>query len=145
MSRSAEYALRAVLYLAQRPEEGPLRATDMADALELPRNYLQKVLHTLAKQGVLQSLRGPTGGFTLAVPASGLSIRAVVEPFDPAPERRRCLLGRPSCGEQDPCSAHARWSGVADSVGSFFQDTTVADLVNGSRITDATPIEEEMP
>lgn len=133
MSRSAEYALRAVLHLAQQAEPVPVRATELAEALQIPRNYLQKVLHTLAKQGVLHSLRGPSGGFSLALPPTSLAIQAVVEPFDPSPEQRRCLLGRPGCGDEDPCSAHSRWSEVADRVGSFFQKTTIADLVAEAR------------
>ncbi|HUH13049.1 MAG TPA: Rrf2 family transcriptional regulator [Longimicrobiales bacterium] len=132
MSRSAEYALRAVLFIAQRPEGSPHRANEVAKALEVPRNYLQKVLHTLAKHGVLRSVRGPAGGFSLSEPPERLALRAVVDPFDSGPERRLCLLGRLDCCDDNPCSAHGQWSGVAEQVGSFFRDTTVADLLGGN-------------
>ena len=132
MSRSAEYALRAVLFIAQRPEGSPHRANELAEVLEVPRNYLQKVLHTLAKHGVLRSVRGPAGGFSLAVLPERLALRTVVDPFDAGPERRSCLLGRLECSDESPCTAHGQWSSVAEQVGSFFRDTTVADLLSGN-------------
>jgi Rrf2 family protein len=78
---------------------------------------------------VLVSLRGKAGGFQLAVPPQRLSLSTVVMPFDRVEERRRCLLGRPECGDRNACAAHTRWKEVGDTVAQFFRDTTVADLL----------------
>lgn len=132
ISRTAEYALRAVLHLAQHAGEAPVRAELVADALGAPRNALSKVLHVLARAGVLASLRGPAGGFTLAVPAAALTLDAVVAPFEGVPRRRRCLLGRTDCSGARPCGAHAEWTGVVDRAVAFFHDTTVAMLLDAA-------------
>ncbi len=58
ISRTAGYALRAVLSIAQNEGEGPVRVNDMAATLDLPRNYLSKTLHLLARARVLTSTRG---------------------------------------------------------------------------------------
>lgn len=129
LSQTAEYALRAVLYLAEQAEEDPVPVETMAEALSLPRNYLSKTLHLLAKRGVLSSSRGPGGGFGLAVPAAELSLLSVVEPFDDLERRRQCLLGRRECSDLTPCVAHHRWKEVADHVTCFFRETTVEDLL----------------
>lgn len=129
LSQTAEYALRAVLYLAEHADQDPVPVETIAEALSLPRNYLSKTLHLLAKRGILSSSRGPGGGFGLAVPAAELSLRSVVEPFDDLERRRQCLLGRRECSDSTACGAHHRWKEVADHVTSFFRETTVEDLI----------------
>jgi len=129
LSQTAEYALRAVLYLAQYSDEDPIPVETIAEALSLPRNYLSKTLHLLAKRGLLSSSRGPGGGFGLAVPAADLSLLSVVEPFDDLDRRSQCLLGRQECSGRTPCGAHDRWTEVADHVTRFFRETTVKDLI----------------
>jgi len=129
LSQTAEYALRAVLHLAQHGAARPVRVGEMAAALRIPHNYLSKILHQLARDGVLASLRGKTGGFQLAVPPERLALTTVIQPFDRVDERRRCLLGRPQCSDRTACAAHTRWKEVADTLAQFFRDTTVADLL----------------
>lgn len=127
LTTTAQTALRAVLYIAEQGVDAPIRVEDIATALGGPRNYLSKTLHALARAGVLRSSRGPGGGFQLAEPPDVLTLARVVEPFEPADDRR-CLVGRPHCGDANPCQAHRRWSSVADQVEAFFGETTIADL-----------------
>lgn len=130
LSNTAEYALRAVLYLARHAQERSVRVDEMAEALAVPRNYLSKTLHILAKRGVLASTRGPRGGFTLGMPADELTLDAIVAPFDPIEARKTCLLGRKQCSDRDPCTVHWRWRSIADQIATFFQKTTVGDLLD---------------
>ncbi len=134
LSQTAEYALRAVLYLAERADDGTVRVGEMAQALRIPRNYLSKILHRLARAGVLASTRGKTGGFRLAVAADRLRLSEIVAPFDRVDERRRCLLGRPQCSDRTACAAHSRWKDVADTVATFFRETTVAELLSDAAV-----------
>ncbi len=129
LSLTSEYALRAVLYMAGSEDNGRIRVEPMATALGLPRNYLSKTLNQLAKLGILDSQRGPTGGFRLAVPAESLRLSRIVEAFDPGLTARSCLLGRPFCSDVTPCPAHSGWKEIADDVARFFQNTTIADLL----------------
>ena len=132
LPQTAEYALRAVVHVAEDPRGAPARVGDIARALGVPRNYLSKTLHQLARAGVLLSTRGPTGGFQLARPAHRLSLAEVIAPFAPAGEsdRSNCLLGRGRCQDSAPCSAHWRWKGVSQRLSRFFDDTTIADLMH---------------
>lgn len=130
LSQTAEYALRAVLYLAEHAAGRPVRVGEMARALRIPQNYLSKTLHQLARTGVLVSVRGKSGGFQLRVAPDRLALLAVVGQFDRIEERRRCLLGRPQCSDRTACAAHTRWKEVAEKVADFFRDTTVADLLS---------------
>lgn len=127
ISGTTQYAIRAVLYVAEHGEEDPVRVEAIAEALNVPRNYLSKTLHALARAGVLRSGRGPRGGFQLASDPAALSLAMVAAPFDDLTSRQ-CLFGRASCNWRNPCSAHPRWEEVSNALQDFFRRTTIADL-----------------
>jgi Rrf2 family protein len=131
LSSTAQQAIHAVLCIAGGADEGPVRVDEIAAVMQCPRNYLSKTLHLLARVGVLRSERGPRGGFRLATTAQRLTLAQVVAPFEPIGERR-CLVGRPTCGDSNPCAAHHRWKKVAGGVDEFFRKTTIADLLEGN-------------
>jgi Rrf2 family protein len=128
ISGTTQYALRAVLFVAEHGTNEPVRVDAIAAALNVPRNYLSKTLHSLARANVLRSGRGPRGGFQLADPPDEISLARVAAPFDDL-SARSCLLGRTSCGWRSPCSAHPRWEQVSNALQAFFRDTTIADLL----------------
>lgn len=131
ISKTAEYALRSVIYLAEQGKGGSVAAVDVAEALGVPANYLSKILHALARAGLVASQRGPGGGFQLAREPEAISLAEIIEPFDDIAARRQCLLGRPECSESGACAVHHRWKEVSDGVWRFFQGTTVAHLLGG--------------
>lgn len=132
LSQTAEYALRTVLHIAG-DGPAPHRVEGLAAALGIPRNYLSKTLHQLARVGVLDSTRGPGGGFRLARPPHRIRLIDVVRPFDDLGEGRRCLLGNAVCSDRTACEAHQRWKDVSERLGAFFRETTVGDLMKGGR------------
>ena len=131
LSQTAEYALRAILHLAEQAalSDRPVSVTDMAVALDVPRNYLSKTLHHLSRAGVVASTFGPGGGFRLARRADVMTLDEVVAPFDDQRGERHCLLGRARCKDSDPCQAHAHWKGISTQIQHFFRTTTVATLL----------------
>lgn len=128
LSKTSQYALRAILYLAGQPADRSVRASDVARDLRVPPNYLSKILHTLARQGLLVSERGPGGGFRLARPADEVKVADAIEPFEELAGSRKCLLGRPVCRDSTACAAHARWKEASEGMLEFFRETTLAEL-----------------
>jgi len=129
LTQTSQYAVRATIHLAQHAASGPERVSEIAEALGIPRNYLSKILHQLARAGVLESERGPKGGFRLAHDAARLSLARVVEPMDPGFGNQRCLLGRAECSDGAACPLHTRWKGLAEEIRVFLENTTLADLI----------------
>lgn len=129
LSQTAEYALRAAVYLAARPGPAPARVGELAAALGIPRNYLSKTLYQLTKAGLVASTRGKRGGFRLLRPPREVSLLEVVAPFDPPTDRSPCILGNPRCSDRTACAAHARWKRVAERTTAFFRETTLHDLI----------------
>ena len=133
LSGTAEYALRAVVCMARNAgDDKYVRANDLAEAVDVPRNYLSKILHELTRAGILRSIRGKNGGFQLAVPAEDLTLLKVVQLFDQMGDQSRCLLGRPECSDADPCPAHPRWKETSVQIATFFRDTTIADVIGNA-------------
>jgi Rrf2 family protein len=137
LSQTAAYALKAVLYLVDSDPGEYARVEDIAAALDVPRNYLSKILHALARAGVLTSSRGPGGGFRLGMDPGKLTLQRVIATFDDGPGNPGCLLGRKRCSDTNPCMAHARWKGVSTAVHDFFSETTVGDLARESGLREA--------
>jgi Rrf2 family protein len=129
VSRTAEYALRAVLYIAGHDGRSPATVGEIATALHVPEKYLGRVLNSLARSGTLRSSRGAHGGFRLARPATRITLADVVAPFDAVGEPMLCLLRGEQCGGSEPCAAHDRWHAVSTHMRGFFQGTTIADLL----------------
>lgn len=127
-SQTVEYALRATLFVA-RSHPRPLPVGDIADAVQAPRGYLAKILSELARTGVLESSRGPGGGFRLSRQPADVVLADVVSAID-GTEERRCLLGHGRCGENPSCTAHSRWAPIANEMDAFFGKTTLADLLH---------------
>lgn len=128
ISRTAEYALRAVIYLSRVKDRRPIPVDEIAEVLDAPRNYLSKTLHELAKGGVLKSLRGPTGGFSLAADPEVLTVADLADWFDEPRLSGMCLLGGRLCDRSDPCGAHERWSAAWAAARAPIAAMTIAQL-----------------
>jgi len=129
LSRTQEYALRAAVFLGRSHEAGSRRTAELANETSIPRNYLSKILHQMARQGLIDSERGRSGGVRLARSPDRITLDEIIAPFRAATESRRCVLGRPECSDEFPCGAHDRWKDVAGPVEDFFQTTTIAEVM----------------
>ena len=145
LSSTSDYALRAILVLAQATDGRPLRADQIARATASPANYLAKTLNALAKAGLVNSTRGPFGGFVLAIPAAELSLARIIDCFDEPRPQTRCLLGSTPCDGKRPCTAHQRWTAINNARRAALADTTVADLLGGSAASPASPDADRAP
>ena len=129
LSRTAEHALRALLVLARREDAQPMPAEAIAELTGTPANYLGKTLNTLAKAGLLRCIRGPAGGFALAVPAESITVARIADVFTEPPANPRCLLGTGACDAAAPCAAHRRWKRLCAAARAPLIATTLADLL----------------
>jgi Rrf2 family protein len=141
LSRTSQYALRAALELARQPADAAVPASRLAAVVRIPTNYLSKILHDLARAGVLDSSRGSSGGFRLSRPAERVSVADVIGVFQDVGAGQRCLLGKRECRDATGCAAHAAWKRAAAPVWAFFQETTLAELTASAPIEDASALD----
>lgn len=129
ITRSTEYALRAVVQLAEEPGRR-LSTAALAKRTRVPAGYLSKVLQELARAGIVQSTPGRSGGFTLTRPASRLAVLDVVNAVAPIERIRSCPLGNPK--HATLCPLHRRLDEVAQSTERAFRDTSIADMLTSA-------------
>jgi Rrf2 family protein len=142
LSRTAEYALRALLAIARSGGERPLSAAALAKMTGAPENYLSKTLLALGRAGLVSSSRGRSGGFVLAAAPEQISVARIADVFAERRSTRQCLLGTGLCNAEQPCQAHQRWTHLTRTVRAQLSTTTIADLlatIAGPAITATRP------
>jgi Rrf2 family protein len=125
-SRTVEYALRAVVYLASR--EGEARtAQQVAEATKVPPGYMAKVLQSLHREGLVHSQRGLHGGFTLTRSPDLVTVLDIIQAVDPIQRIRGCPLGLK--GHVNLCPLHRRMDQAIALVENALRGSTVAELL----------------
>ena len=127
-SRSAEYAIRAFVFLAQVPPGKYAMVKQIAEESDIPSHFLAKILQQLARQGFLRSSKGPTGGFTLRYPASDITLLQIVESIDGLSDYQRCIGGMTECNDQMRCGMHDSWKALRSRIIEYLEGTTVEEL-----------------
>jgi len=115
-SRQCEYALQAVLYLATKPEGEMTSIRELTRKLEIPYHFVAKILQDLAYKGLLASMKGPAGGFRLAMPAKDITLFHIIEAIDGVGFMHNCVLGFPECTGKNPCAVHESWGRIRDTI-----------------------------
>ena len=135
ISQTAEYALRAVVYLAQS-ESGPVTAQQVAEHTKVPSGYLSKVLQALARGGIVDSQRGLHGGFRLAHDPQKLTMLEVVNSVDAIQRIESCPLGLSS--HVNLCPLHKRLDEALAHIEVAFGNTSIKELMTPT--TGSTPL-----
>lgn len=131
ITRSSEYAIRALTYLAQRSAEpGYVLARDMAEQLGIPAPFLGKLLQPLVGAGLLDSQRGRGGGFRLAQRADRIDLFQIVDTLETPGSRRACFLGQAECSDERACPLHTYWKAAKENFEQQLTRTSLADLLD---------------
>jgi Rrf2 family protein len=129
ISKSCEYALRAVVQLAEQPD-GPHSTAALATRAGIPVGYLSKVLQELVRAGLVISRPGRTGGFVLSRRADDIAVLDIVNAVSPIERIRTCPLGNPAHAAL--CPLHRRLDDVAQATETAFRNTSIAQLLSSN-------------
>ncbi|BDU68213.1 Rrf2 family transcriptional regulator [Geothrix oryzae] len=127
LSQTTGYALRAMRCL-QEPGGQPVLVESVADYTGIPRSYLSKLVHKLAKKGLVTARRGHHGGVVLAKPATEITLEDLSEAIDGVTWRNRCLVGLAGCSDETPCVLHEFWGETLDMILARLRGVTLADM-----------------
>ena len=128
-SQTSEYALRAVVWLAQNAEDEPVGNQAIADATQVSVSYLAKILQALAKAELVSSRRGAGGGFALIGKASDIAVVDVINAVDPIRKYDDCPL-KLLTHKKKRCPMHASLNEATEQVEKVLSSYTIADLLN---------------
>lgn len=136
-SKSCEYAMRAVFYIARSTHEGrKVGIKEIAENIKSPEPFLGKILQKLSKEGIIQSSKGPNGGFYLTKSNLKRPVADIVISIDGKGILTGCALGLESCSEKKPCPLHHEFKAIRDQLNAMLKTTSIGqfnlELINGS-------------
>ena len=115
LTTKGRYAVTAMLDLALHNEKGPVTLADIADRQGISLSYLEQLFSRLRKQELVNSVRGPGGGYSLASPASELHVAQVISAVDEVVDATRCG-GAGNCHNNERCLTHDLWHDLSDRI-----------------------------
>ena len=127
--RKIEYALRAMIHLADDPDS-VARGTEIAREEHIPKYYLEKVIRDLMRRGLVRARRGPGGGYQLARAAATISFRDVIEAVEGPISLNVCVDGSAACNLQPACRMFRVWEEGQRVLLDVFSHTMLSDIAS---------------
>ncbi len=129
-SKACEYGIRASIHLAQLSEDGQRgRLKDIATAIDSPVAFTAKILQSLAKDGIIISVKGPNGGYEIPVEElNQIKLSDIVKSIDGDQIYQGCGLGLRKCNAKKPCPLHFQFKAIRDELRVMLQSTTLHEL-----------------
>ena len=127
LSRPAEYALRAMTYIARLEPDTRILTRDLAEAIHVPAPFLSKIMRRLTAEGMLDAKKGHHGGFVLAKPPGDVRFIDILRAVDFEPTADHCLFGLGNCNANNPCPLHSEWSILKGQIEEWARAHTLGD------------------
>ena len=130
-SKSAEYAIQAMIYLAEAKSEKPVMPAKIAKDYSIPYQFLAKIVQTLVKHRLIKATRGRTGGINLYQDAENIYLYQIVDAVDgPPPEKDQCAIGLDLCSDDTPCPLHHTWKPIKENIRKMLADENLGELAH---------------
>lgn len=129
-SKSCEYGIQAMIYIALHSENGSrVGLNEIADTQQVPKHFLSKILQMLVKHKLLESVKGPNGGFYLKRNPSKINLLEIVKIIDNLDIFDRCAIGLKECSDNNPCPVHHEYKIVKNKIRSTLKEKNLTILV----------------
>ena len=134
LSKSFGYALRGILYVALMQDENrKVQIDEIAEKLSVPRHFLGKIMQQVVKTGLLQSTKGPHGGFSLTENTLQAPLIKLVQITDGIDQFQVCALKLKYCSGGSPCPLHNEMEQIRTKFLTVFETTTLGDLLTDNK------------
>jgi len=134
------YGLRAILQIAQEYGGGPVPISAISESQEISGKYLEQVVGTLRKSGLINSHKGVRGGYTLARDPGEINLWEIISSLDAHTALVDCVDDSDACDRSDTCLTRTIWSLLSLKMREFWSGFTLADLVAVIDRSDADPL-----
>ena len=124
-SKKCEYGLQAVLYLSSLTGNEVTAADEISGKLNIPKEFVSKILQSLTGSGIVASKKGKSGGFYLAKHPSQIRLLDIVQAIDGLEVFNSCVLGFPNCGSDNPCPLHEKWGKLREEASDMLNNETI--------------------
>lgn len=128
LTTKGRYAVTAMLDLALHYGDGPITLADISRRQAISLSYLEQLFSRLRRRGLVESVRGPGGGYRLSRAAEQISVVSVITAVDEEVDATRCG-GLGNCQDSQPCLTHELWSDLSQQIHDFLAGINLAQLV----------------
>lgn len=143
LTTKGRYAVTAMLDLAIHHETGPVALADIAKRQEISLSYLEQLFSQLRKRGLVNSTRGPGGGYRLGVAANEIAVVDVIAAVDESVDATRCQ-GKENCQGEERCLTHDLWQDLSKRIYDFLSDIDLAQLVERRRVREVAARQDKI-
>ncbi len=128
-SKSCEYAIKAMIFVAQKSkDEVRVGVEEIAKGIDAPEHFIAKILQDLGKKKLVNSVKGPNGGFYMDQTNLKSSIADVVKAIDGDGIYKDCVIGLKLCSEKNPCPVHFEFKEIKRNLITMIEENTIADF-----------------
>ncbi|WP_310556929.1 Rrf2 family transcriptional regulator [Flavobacterium sp.] len=128
-SKSCEYAIKAMIFVAQKSkDELRVGVKEVAIGIDAPEPFIAKILQDLGKKKLLNSVKGPNGGFYMDKTNLQSSIADIVKAIDGDGLYIDCVLGLKACSEKNPCPVHYEFKEIKKNFIKMIEENTITDF-----------------
>ncbi|WP_309613853.1 Rrf2 family transcriptional regulator [Flavobacterium sp.] len=128
-SKSCEYAIKAMIFVAQKSkDEVRVGVKEIAKGIDAPEHFIAKILQDLGKKKLVNSVKGPNGGFYMDQINLKSSIADVVKAIDGDGIYKDCVIGLKLCSEKNPCPVHFEFKEIKKNLITMLEENTIADF-----------------
>jgi len=135
LTTKGRYAVTAMLDLALHEGRGPVPLSEIARRQGISLSYLEQLFASLRKRRLVQSTRGPGGGYRLAIPACSIAVSDVISAVDESVDATRCG-GKENCQGTERCLTHDLWDDLSARIYEFLSEIDLAELVERRRVRE---------
>lgn len=136
INKRIEYALRAVICLAELPDGHIMSFRDIAARESIPQDFLAKILRALVTHDLIFSIRGAKGGYGLARAPQQLTFLEVIEAIDGPIQINTCMEDKASCDVHEHCSMFAVWQTAQGAMVDVLRASTIRDVMRPDRVCE---------
>ena len=144
LTTKGRYAVTAVLDLAIHHDQGPVTLADIARRQGISLSYLEQLFAQLRKRELVQSSRGPGGGYRLGRPAADIAVVDVISAVDESVDATRCG-GMENCQADARCLTHDLWHDLSKQIHDFLGGIDLAQLVERRRVREVAERQDQVP
>ena len=133
LSTKSQYAVRALVRLNLEHKGSPISIREIAECEKISLTYLEQLFAKLRRGKLVRSIRGPGGGYVLALPAAQISLDQIIDSVEETLVPVSCMDDSGQCNCDEYCLTHSLWSGLNDHILEYFTSISIADLTRDAQ------------
>jgi len=128
-SKTCEYAIRAMIYVANNSAEDNKKSVkDIAEGIDSPTHFIAKILQDLSRKGLIQSTKGPNGGFYMTSENLKVTLADIIISIDGTKMYKECILGLKACSEETPCPIHFEYKAIKKAILKMLEGNSITNF-----------------